>query len=520
MSTVARTAERQGVWGGRMSLLACSNAGCSEIGRQRCVVCKNVLYCSKKCQKKDWKARHKSVCVFRKAAVADLVAFGNLVVYARKGNWFDIVKLDRHIRTTTTTTAEMPDSAAGIVQRLWTCSEQEHRRKALTITEIFADAYLNRAQYRKGLHWATLSMAIAGEIEPGPASLLMGTALMNISAARAAMGCFEQATADTQHAIHIFQQARSPQKLVEANTQMGFVCLEQQKQKDARPFLQTALDIALTECSASNPDEESAKAAAYGEMSRYHSYSHEYDKALVCTHKKHAIITKLHRKYDARNHHDVTWCHMQIGILTWAQTRALAFQSNAPRAESAVQELLAARAALQRALTCANTCEHRLDQEQSTLMLSFVVYDIGNTDEALDLLTSYLKLVTERSDTPKSQDVLHCRASAYCQGCFQLRDTHKKMGVCSNCKVARFCSKDCQRRESVMGNSRCNVAHLHMCVLLNNWHRIKRVNVSTAPMQAPLFLVLTPHLNLPCLGAKSPHVYTHAIMHDHQALRN
>ena len=462
-----------------MSRSVCSNAGCNKPGSQHCAVCKNVLYCSKKCQKKDWKARHKSVCVFTKPTVADLVAFGNIVAYAREGNWFEIVKLDRQTRgtTTTTTTTQVQDSAADIVQRLWTCSEQEHRRKALMITEIFADAYLNRAQFRTGLHWSTLSMAIAAEIEPGPASLLVGTALMNISAARVAMGCFEQATADTLQAICIFQQARSPQKLVEANTQMGFVCLEQQKHDDARRFLQAALDIALTECCASNPNEESAKAAAYSEMSTYHSDAHEYNKALVCIHKKHAIITALHRKYDARNHHDVTWCHMRIGILTWAQTRALAFQSNAPRAESGVQKLLTARAALQSALTCANTYQHRLDQEQITLMLSFVVYDIGNTDEALDLLTSYLKMVTEISNLPERPGVLRCRASAYCQGCFQLRDTHKKMSVCNNCKVARFCSKDCQRRESVMGNSRCNVRHRHMCVLLKYWHRLKWVNV-------------------------------------------
>jgi len=472
---------RWGVWHALMSQSACSNAGCNQPGRQRCAVCKNVLYCSKECQKKDWKARHKSACVFIKPQVADLVAYGKIVVYARQGNWFEIVRLDCHTHGTTAAAAQMQDFAAGIVQRLWTCSEPEHRSKALLIAEIFADAYLNRAQFRKGLHWATLTMEIAAEIEPGPASLLVGTALMNISATRAAMGCFEQATADTQQAICIFQQARSPQKLVEANTQMGFVCLEQKKRGEARPFLQAALDIALTECCASNPNEEAAKAAAYGGMSRYHTDSHEYDKALVCIRKKHAIITALHRKYDARNHHDDTWCHMGIGILTWAQTRALAFQSNAPVSDRAVQELRAARAALQRALTCADRYEHRLDQEQITLMLSFVVYDIGNTDEALDLLTSYLTLVTEKKDTPERPGLVYCRASTYCQGCFQLRDTHKKMCVCNDCKVARFCSKECQRRESVMGNSRCNVPHRHMCVLLKHWHRMKRVHVSPAP---------------------------------------
>ena len=58
-----------------LAAVVCSNEPCSQsagmAGKEallRCGGCKSIWYCSRKCQKKDWKAQHKAVC---KAAIGD-----------------------------------------------------------------------------------------------------------------------------------------------------------------------------------------------------------------------------------------------------------------------------------------------------------------------------------------------------------------------------------------------------------------------------------------------------------------
>ena len=40
----------------------CNNCGVSNILLQNCSICKKVCYCSKRCQKTDWKSRYKDAC--------------------------------------------------------------------------------------------------------------------------------------------------------------------------------------------------------------------------------------------------------------------------------------------------------------------------------------------------------------------------------------------------------------------------------------------------------------------------
>jgi len=92
------------------------------------------------------------------------------------------------------------------------------------------------------------------------------------------------------------------------------------------------------------------------------------------------------------------------------------------------QQLEVAREQFEVTLTFSAKFGHQFDTEQVKLMLSFVLYDIGNTNETLDQLTTYLDMVTKRSDASRFE-IFHCRASSNCQGYNQLKDTNVDMFV-------------------------------------------------------------------------------------------
>lgn len=45
------------------TLEKCGSCGLPKPDMKKCSRCKKVVYCSKECQLKDWKAGHKHVCV-------------------------------------------------------------------------------------------------------------------------------------------------------------------------------------------------------------------------------------------------------------------------------------------------------------------------------------------------------------------------------------------------------------------------------------------------------------------------
>jgi ankyrin repeat protein len=49
-------------------LQVCRNAQCPEVGKSKCARCKSCAYCSRECQRKDWKERHKKQCAASSSA--------------------------------------------------------------------------------------------------------------------------------------------------------------------------------------------------------------------------------------------------------------------------------------------------------------------------------------------------------------------------------------------------------------------------------------------------------------------
>jgi hypothetical protein len=67
----------------------CFNMGCSKKGMLKCSVCNIARYCSKECQKADWKPRHKATCgKDRGIAQMDPMAMLNALDAWRSGGWY------------------------------------------------------------------------------------------------------------------------------------------------------------------------------------------------------------------------------------------------------------------------------------------------------------------------------------------------------------------------------------------------------------------------------------------------
>lgn len=67
----------------------CFNIGCSKKGKSKCSVCGIARYCSKECQKADWKPRHKASCgKDRGMALVDPVGMLGAIGAGGDGGWY------------------------------------------------------------------------------------------------------------------------------------------------------------------------------------------------------------------------------------------------------------------------------------------------------------------------------------------------------------------------------------------------------------------------------------------------
>jgi len=277
----------------------------------------------------DWRARNKRVCkcianafaADEKTLTADLRAYEFLLEKAQRADWLSILNLKTR-----------PYANLGyyncfvVAGRLRLCYEKKHELKRLTVANIFRDAHSNCDQFRASLLWAKLAFEISRQIEPGPSSILVGTSLMMLAMAQKCLGFFGKGSTLTQQAMAMFEQAEAKGKVAQAATELGDILIEQGKFEEAKPFLQKALRIGEREFASPALLNQEALAEVYGEYSKFQTASHQYDKALMFMEKKHGIITGYYKKHLIHNNHDLTWVSMQIGILIWAQTRALAWK--------------------------------------------------------------------------------------------------------------------------------------------------------------------------------------------------
>ena len=113
---------------------------------------------------------------------------------------------------------------------------------------------------------------------------------------------------------------------------------------------------------------------------------------------------------------------------------------------------------LRTALRLAQTHRFYVENESALLHLSFLAFDTGEEEEALDRLKQYLQAQVDG-------------ARSYCKGCGQQRGDDAPMLTCGGCSVARFCNEDHQRMASKKGG-RKPVRHKDVCSLLRKWRQV------------------------------------------------
>lgn len=87
------------VLGGATGVEACANLDCNKHGTNKCARCKRAFYCSKECQRLDWKARHKKSCgkTETSSIINPLEMLRNLEA-GKSGGWYSGLLTDHRKR--------------------------------------------------------------------------------------------------------------------------------------------------------------------------------------------------------------------------------------------------------------------------------------------------------------------------------------------------------------------------------------------------------------------------------------
>jgi len=202
------------------------------------------------------------------------------------------------------------------------------------------------------------------------------------------------------------------------------------------------------------------EAASLAALGRCKTALGEYEQAVTCHTERWAIAQELDLA------HDQTRAVLDLGVVVWAQARVehgnAAAASTTPGASghpaAYMDSMREAAQWLRTALRLALTHDFGFEQESTLLHLSFLAFDTGEEEEALDRLKQYLQAQVDR-------------ARSRCGGCGQQRGDDAPMLTCGGCSVARFCNEDHQRMASKKGG-RKPVRHKDMCLLLRKWRQV------------------------------------------------
>jgi len=451
----------------------CSNSGCSQDAGLRCATCKLVFYCSRQCQKKDWKLGHRAVCRFLPLADAhmqdvDLRLFHEIEALVIASDWRSIMALEDNIGV---------QAPVAVAARLRLCYGQQHREKALQFAGFFCMACQGRAFFRRGLAWGLLAVQDCRGFDSMGALMLEGVGLTLLGGCYVALGLFGLANKSTSRAMVIFLQADAQLELLRAATQMGLLFVAQGRYLKGQEVLFSALEIASRELdsASSDPDVMAAFANLYGALSQCHTGLHHYDDALSALAQCECLFVARHAAHAFPNEHELTWCWLRHGVLLWAKTRETKDGELPPHQ---LQQLELARDKIQQAMLRAEELNHVNDVQQCTLMLSFVMFDLEGCavdGSGMALLSTYLRMTSTKCLGRDHATVISYRRRDFCHGCFDTRELNVQLLICGHCKIARFCDEVCQKRASKTGNFHEGVKHRDICPLLRVWHRVSKV---------------------------------------------
>ena len=460
----------------------CGNVCCGVVLSApllRCSKCRRVCYCCRACQTQAWKAGHKRECGQASAArrvegelMDSLMDRNKIVELYEARNWRGLVALEA---TASAAAAQMretrPDLTAEIYRMLGDgCMQLTQYAKAIELSEqglviavetddqkregracgTLGGCYEDLGQYAKAIKLHEQSLAIAEE---------MGDRRNQVVTCSNLGDCYET-LGQYDKAIKLFEQCLTIKEEMGDRPGQGTtcsnlgVCYESLQQYDTAIGLLEKARVIKQELG-----DRAGETNTLSVLGRCKTALGEYAQAITCHTEQWAITQELDLA------HDQTDAALNLGVVIWAQARAehrdAAAAATTPSASghpaAYMDSMRDAAQWLRTALRLAQT-HGFVENELARLHLSFLAFDTGEEEEALDRLKQYLQSQVDS-------------ARSFCRGCCQQRGDDAPMLTCGGCSVARFCNEDHQRMASKKGG-RKPVRHKDICSLLREWKEV------------------------------------------------
>jgi len=213
----------------------------------------------------------------------------------------------------------------------------------------------------------------------------------------------------------------------------------------------------------------------WGSLGRCQTALFNYEQAVACYKAQWSMAEEL----DLVDQQAVA--ALNLGVIIWAQARVEHFDNSAAPLPSAHARPAAYmdstrnasqwfETALKLSMSPVSGDVHVKEMEDALLHLSFLAFDVGQEDDALDFLRQLLYAQMG------SLQRVGVGSQSSCRGCFQKGGKDVVMLVCSGCGIARFCNADHQKMASKKGELRSPARHKDMCLLLKKWQQVVEGN--------------------------------------------
>lgn len=480
-----------------------------------CARCKVASYCSKVCQAKAWKAKHKKECVValpaatlsgaflaaaagtgdraagaaaaivslvetaageRGASAADAASAGvqmqftlRMQTYALEKDWEGVLSMESELETATCTRVvtmthywifgNAHHCSGNWIKAIWYYEKHIVVARSMGDLEALCIAYGNvgmvynkLGEYRKAVEYAQQALQLANQIEKRSEQL---RAHSTIAVSHEKQGDFVRSIELNERCLELCREEGDLDSLNRTYNSLGACYLHLHEHRKAVAYFMITHAAAVS----TNNQFKQAMASMYigiTLMLEARSIRLGFEAAAEQDPRVQvaACFGSCGRMFtSARKFNEEPRCASPGACFGGARRRT----SKASLSSESLDEMVdAASDWLENAFECCHTAQLHMAQ---------LAFEAGHADTALEHLKGYLTVCVEDArDT--------------CEGCGQSRCQDVAMLTCSGCRVARFCSVDHQKmasKKASLGGSLWNGRHKDICGVLGLWRTVTRL---------------------------------------------